>query len=771
MKNKLLTCCILISSIFSVTFATKLTGVRIVDREYLMVSFTDGEVLFKDDGTGESGYTGHDYAEGDDTLVVYGQGLDFTAVSWTRSWAIASAEDDHYGTKGQIPVAVHRKSKVFHTTINWEYALEHSVFLKLPHALKQGMEYTLKINPVTNSDVAEKAFTFDIFSNLSEAVHVNMIGYVPRGPVKSADLYLWMGDGGQRDYSDFEGNRVWLYNVESGEKHQAGTVNFWKSKDTDAEARGRNLTGSDVWNADFSGFSRPGTYRLAIEGVGCSREFEIREDAFFEPYKFSVRGYYYMRIGEDHMEMVPVPRRPTFVPGEDPEGFTIYITDLHPFHPDWRKHRGDTWDEPHFKPAAESMFWEHRPPGNPTNPNAVGGHSDALDWDRHLAHVSNIYDMLYPYILTGGAIDEDLLQIAESGNGIPDILDEARNEVDFFLSVRHGDAYGQGLTNPSSERTFMFQAGATTMAAWANAANCAMMAEGFRISGHDDLVAYYTKEAIKAFEFAGKQEDTQLDDRQDIGDGRMRGRDFMMMAAAFLYNVTGEKKWEDIMAKESVMKDPGALVENRRGGIQTWGTTAYLFTPRERHYPELYGNMKASVRKQAMEHHIPLMEKRPSRKSSEENYWQTAHNLHMVMLAHAISDSPADRELFEKAMLLEVDWGLGRNPTNTVEMTGLGERHIINCYTAGRNDGVPGLHPGHTPYNNLDHWGGTNIGSHPEWFTERCYPDWEEGGWPHQEAFFNSRYCWANGEFTPRQTMRGKMALYGYLHGIYTHGD
>jgi len=767
MKNLQIIGFLLILTSWNNLFATKLTGVRAVDREYLMVTFSDGEAIFRDNAEGESALTGHDWAPGDDSLVVYGEGLNAEAAAGTGSWTLRSRGDKNYGKKGKHPLAVHRKSKVFHTTENWQYALDHSIFLKIPHPMQQGKEYTLEVAPVTNSDRESVTFTFDIFSNLSEAIHVNMIGYVPDGPVKSADLYLWMGDGGQRDYSDFEGNTVWLYDVNGDKKHEAGKVAFWKKNDTGAEARKRNLTGSDVWNIDFSGFTEPGKYRLVVDGVGCSQEFVIGKDAFLEPYSFSVRGYYYMRIGEDQPEMVPVPRLPTFVPGKDPEGFTIYITDLHPFHPDWRKHRGDTWDEPHFKPAAESMFWQHRLPGNPTNPRAVGGHSDALDWDRHLGHVSNIYDMLLPYILTGGVLDEDFLEIAESGNGIPDILDEARNEVDFWLSVRDGEAYGHGLTNPTTERTIMFQAGATTMAAWANAANCAMMADCFRILGRDDLKDYYTVESVRAFEFAGKQENQQLDDRQEVGDGVMRGRDFRMMAAAFLYNVTGDRKWEDIMAGESVMNDPAAMVENRRKGIQTWGTAAYLFTPREQRYPELARNMKASIRKQAMERHIPLMEQRPSRKSSEENYWQTAHNLHMVILAHAISRDPADRETFEKSMLLEADWGLGRNPTNTVEMTGLGERHIVNCYTAGRNDGTPGLHPGHTPYNNLDHWGGTHNGSHPEWFTQKCYPDWEEGDWPHQEGFFNSRYCWANGEFTPRQTMRGKMALYGYLHGIY----
>ena len=35
-----------------------------------------------------------------------------------------------------------------------------------------------------------------------------------------------------------------------------------------------------------------------------------------------------------------------------------------------------------------------------------------------------------------------------------------------------------------------------------------------------------------------------------------------------------------------------------------------------------------------------------------------------------------------------------------------------------------------------------------------------------QESFFNQRYFWVNSKFTPRETMRGKMALLGYLYGI-----
>ena len=94
--------------------------------------------------------------------------------------------------------------------------------------------------------------------------------------------------------------------------------------------------------------------------------------------------------------------------------------------------------------------------------------------------------MLLPYLLTDGAISDDDAGIAESGNGIPDIIDEARYEVDFWLRLRDGDGYSHGLTNPNGSNE-LFQAGPTAIAAWANAANAAMLADAFRIAGQTAL--------------------------------------------------------------------------------------------------------------------------------------------------------------------------------------------------------------------------------------------------------------------------------------------
>ena len=737
-------------------FASKVLGLHVIDKHYLMLHVRDGEVHYRDNATGPSAYLGHSFAEGDDTLIVFAPRLNADIAQQANLWQVSSTNDKSFVTTQ--PLRIWRKSKPMNTDHTLTSENDHWLFLQLPQAMRQGCTYTVNIPKELGTDKSAISIHYDIWNTVSEAIHVNIIGYSPSEALHAADLYQWLGDGGQRDYREWEGRKVYLYNVKTKKKYSAGIIKLWKTiADASMEAGGKNLIGTDVWAIDFSG-TQPGRYRLVVEDVGCSMDFDIATDIYYQPFRYSVRGYYYMRLGEpkDPEHVWPVPRQPQFIPETDPKGLTVYKTDFHPFMKEWRDLRTDVWDEPHFKPVFASRFWQHRLPGNPVNTEVRGGHSDAMDWDRHLAHVSNIYDMLLPYILSNGHLSDDNLGIRESGNGIPDIIDEARNEVDFFLSIRDGEGYSQGVTNPSADWSVMFQAGCTTMAAWANAANCSVLAEAFRLQGNDSLKTYYTDEAIKAFRYASKQEWSQLDDLQDIGSMQMRGRDFRQLAAAFLYNITGDTAWEDIFAQEPYKP----AINN------VWIAAAYMTCPHPRHYNELYQSIKAGVNDQAESYNISNMSKRPSRRCANDGRWQVSQNLQLVMLAHYITDNKSRKRELEHAMFTEASWAMGRNPGNIVEMTGLGERHITDCYTTGRNDGAPESHPGQTPFNGTETWSPGHNGGDARVILKYCYPDWNNGGWPRQESYFNQRYFWVNGEFTPRETMRGKMALLGYLYAI-----
>lgn len=747
--------------------ATKFVEVKVIDKDYLMVSFKDGDVEFVDDGLGADAFTSN-HQTSNNYVVLYGTALNTGNAANTNNWLLKSNDDPSFGTTGISPQNSYRKSKINglaemdwgSSDWNYEYTKEHHIILKMPQPMTNGKTYTLEINSNTNSDVTSTTFTYDIFNSRSEAIHINSVGYFADSSIKAADLYMWMGDGAARDYSSFVDNNVYIYNVATQQSFPVSTVSFGKSKATETD--GRYMIQSDVWHADFTGFFTPGTYRLAIEGVGCSEDFVISSDVFFEPFRISTLGFFYMRIGqEDYLENKPVPRRPLYIPG-DSSGTKVLVTDLSPYHPDWENHSGDNWDSPSF-------FSNYVKTGSPENPNAYGGHSDALDWDRHLGHVSIIYDMLLPYILTDGALSSDALGIPESGNGIPDLLDEAQNEVDFWLRLRFEGGYSHGLSNPSGNT--LYQAGNTPIAAWANAANAAMLADAFRIAGNAVKMNHYKDAAIEAYNYASALPDQMLDTKHAAGTCTFRGRDLKMMAAAYLYNVTGDTNYEDVINAETLVTGPTSSFISSSDNNQLYANAAYLKTNRTVHYPLLRTNMLLAAVYQAKQKEANYSTIRPSRRSIDNTtgWFHTEQHVERTILAHAVATDEADKAFLKDALILEADWSLGRNSANVIQMTTAttalsSKKSVQQAYTTGWDDGFPGVHPGHTPYMNLQDWSSGMAMGMPTWLSSKGYP--AISNWPHSEAYYDVRYIYAHSEFTPQQTMRGKQALYGYLSAI-----
>jgi endoglucanase len=235
-----------------------------------------------DNGLGSNAYTSNHYY-GWDWVVSYGTALNTTNAVATANWVIKSTDDASYGTTGKNPTNCYRKSKLNGMSegewnnlnpgdYNYNYTMEHTIYLKLPYSMVQGSTYTIQISN-TNSDTTSKTFTFDIFNSPSEAVHVNLVGYLNDASVKAVDLYIWLGKSDVndfRDYSGFVGKKVYIYNVNTSASQQVGTVAFWKTspEGSGSDVHYFNLTMSTVWTADFTGFNTPGTYRAAIEGVG-----------------------------------------------------------------------------------------------------------------------------------------------------------------------------------------------------------------------------------------------------------------------------------------------------------------------------------------------------------------------------------------------------------------------------------------------------------------------------------------------------------------------
>ena len=244
--------------------ATRLVDVRVIDKDHLDAFFKDGEVTFVDDGRGSTAFInlGHDTSQY--ILTTYGAALNLAGAFANAGWKIVSQDDPAYGTAGLSPANCFRKSKLNGMYEgNWsgsdyvyQHTMEHHIYLKLPSSMVQGKTYTLQVSANTNTDSLAKTFTYDIYSSRSEAIHVNLAGYSTAPGIKAADLYIWLGNGGARDYSSFIGNKVYLVDVATKAAQQVGLVSLWKT--SAGEAQGYNFTMSNVWKADFTGFAAPG---------------------------------------------------------------------------------------------------------------------------------------------------------------------------------------------------------------------------------------------------------------------------------------------------------------------------------------------------------------------------------------------------------------------------------------------------------------------------------------------------------------------------------
>ncbi len=742
--------------------ATKLISVSPVDSRCLVLHWQDGYIEYNWDDTLSGSCNGWDYFHTEnwhlcsdkDQYVAYGDPLDIDISTYVTSYSLSSFTDEIYTGEGKNPVKVHRKSKVWEASHDERVpAMHHWIYLELPSDLKRGMKYELSIDDGTGSDRTRISFLFNEFGQVSPSIRVSNTGYENTAPRKMADVYMWMGDGGGRDFSQLEGNPWHLVNTATGRIEESGVLNFYMKHGPDPLKEGADITMADIWESDFSDFRGEGEYRLVVEGLGCSETFIIGTNRFEEPFKVSMQGMFYQRMGcvDPPAGGFPKSRRPLYRQGMESQNFVVkisnreMITGVNPDNQGW---------------YAEDLSGE-------ILRESWGGWSDAYDNDQRPSNYICVFDILLTYYLNPAAFSDGQLYIPETGNGIPDILDEALWEIDWWLRMRDSEGgYLSGLTNIKPPHDTVNYAGAACgWQGWCVAAGTAMAADCFRLGGQIELKEKYLKEAEKAYEWASEQKDPMLD--TDVSG--LRGRDLKMTAAAFLFNLTGKKKYEEVVEEETMVKDEQSRIRNIGEWEQQFATTAYILSPQKVNDPDLQSTMKNAMINQAKRDYVDRMDLSPVRAirwgGSWDGIFMSSSEVSVVAIAHRLTEKESTRKYLEKGLYSEAEWTLGRNPLGLVLMTGLTDRCVTQTFAPGRRDGHAGLTPGWTPYMMRDGWKNADDIHRCEWYTNRNYPEDKEV-WPWGEHFWNSRYCVPNSESTPQQNYRQKILLYGYLFGI-----
>ncbi|MEI6877182.1 MAG: glycoside hydrolase family 9 protein, partial [Spirochaetota bacterium] len=289
----------------------------------------------------------------------------------------------------------------------------YRIFLKVPadRPLRPGRTYTLSIDPA----VLPGAAGLPPISSLSaaysgadakELIHANQEAWPPVGP-KVAYLSAWLGvDGiGNRGWIDFPGELPAWDGSFSLVGETGDSPVFTARIDRSKNGAEDYYAGSETWLLDFSAFTTPGRYRLRVPGVGYSHPFSVGAEGFDFVVHTVMRGMMQLRDGDHGLDAREVTR----------------------------------WNRPpaHLDDAIEESTGAQI--------DLEGGHMDAGDREKiplNMALASSYYlvaSRLFPDRVK--ALGETL-QIPESGNGIPDYLDELFYELDSLYKMvanTHGD--------------------------------------------------------------------------------------------------------------------------------------------------------------------------------------------------------------------------------------------------------------------------------------------------------------------------------------------
>ena len=154
--------------------------------------------------------------------------------------------------------------------------------------------------------------------------------------------------------------------------------------------------------ADFTRLRQAGTYYLDVPGVGRSWTFSIGRDVFSRPYYLAMRAFYGQRCGT--------------------------AVDLGPEFP------GYTHAACHLKGEFHSSS------GKQGERDNIGGWHDAGDYGRYIVNSGiTTGTLLWTWEIYGPKLKSIKLNIPESGNGTPDILNEARWNLEWMLKMQDDD--------------------------------------------------------------------------------------------------------------------------------------------------------------------------------------------------------------------------------------------------------------------------------------------------------------------------------------------
>lgn len=370
-------------------------------------------------------------------------------------------------------------------------------------------------------------------------VKVNQVGYMPNAVKTAAFTGL--------DEAD---NKFMVVNAETDEVVFTGDI---------VNKTYSVATHEWVTYGDFSLLKTPGKYFVRTIGNAESYTFEISDTVYDETFSNVVKMLYMQRCGTELTEE--------------------YAGDFaHPVCHD-----------------TEAVIY-----GTDTKIDVSGGWHDAGDYGRYVCSgAKTVADMLLSYEKNPEAYSDDM-GIPESGNGISDVLDEVRYELEWLFKMQDSASGGvyHKVTCEVFPETVMPQ-DETDELIVCPISNCAtgdfaaVMAMAGRIYADvdADFAAKCLEAAKKAYDYVSKAEhETGFRNPGNVVTGEYRDyydQDEIFWAAAELYKATGDTTYQD--GVKAVFD--GATIEEL-GWANVGGYAAYAYLTSENQDADLAAKIK-----------------------------------------------------------------------------------------------------------------------------------------------------------------------------------
>lgn len=410
-------------------------------------------------------------------------------------------------------------------------------------------------------------------------------------------------------------------------------------------------SGDTVYEMDFTQVEKPGTYRISINNE-LSPEFEIKSGVYHNLSDALLKSMYFQRCG------VELEQR---------------------YASDW-KHDPCHTQLASIYPSGEKI-------------DVSGGWHDAGDYGRYIEPAAKaVADLLRAYELFPAAFSKQI-GIPESGNGIPDILNETRVELEWFLKMQDkgtGGVYSKVTTAnfpsmimPEADHGELYVYPFSTTA---TADFVAVMAMATRVYKNHDIsfsqtclaaaklgwqwLISHTNEEYHSF--AGKSLETGTG-----GYGDRHDTDERYWAAAEMLRTTKEAQYNNYFV-EMYKKDINHY-EYTWASVAGYGSFTYLMTAPQYVDPIVFQEISAGFIDQA-DRWANISERDGYGISLlPEDYVWGSNGVVMDQAMHLITAYLLKRNAkYTGAALAHLNYLLGSNPLGICYVTGFGSQPVLS---------------------------------------------------------------------------------------------